>query len=264
MAGNLPVAALGKAAHHARVDGAAAVACTQVRGDTGNEAVVGIGLGGIPHHDTTEAGELGRVVNDGLEVGSRQVSGAGSTGVGRNAKDDLDIRVLGGVLGPLVPLVEVEGSLCAGSGLEVLNAAEVVVELDPDSIEGNSTVQHGVVSSVRVDTLRGGSQKVFLAGVSVHEAANLVAKDVHVRNGGFKVEVKSINNGVAEWTVGRAILVGTEGFPDQLSTSGSGIRAGEASFAVGGTTDGKKNSCSLLLAGFDVGTKRCSVSRYPV
>lgn len=263
MAGNLPVAAFGKAAHHARVHGGAAVAA-QVRGDTGNEAVVGIGLGGIPHHDTTEAGEGGRVVNDGLKVGSRQVSGAGSTSVGRNTKDDLDIRVLGGVLGPLVPLVEVEGSLCVGSGLVVLNTAEVVVELDPDSIEGNSTVQHGVVSSVRVDTLRSGSQEVFLASVGIHKVANLVAEDLHVRNSGLKVKVKSINNGIAEWTVGRAVLVGTESFPDQLSASGGGIRAGEASFAVGGTTNGKKNGLSLVLAGFDVGTTRCNISCYSV
>lgn len=259
LVGNLPVAAVRKAAHHTRVDGGAAVT-GKVGANTVNEACVGISLGSIPHHDTAEAGESGGVINDRLEGGSRQVTRAGSTSVSRDTKNDLDIFVLGGVLGPLVPGVKVEGSLRAGARLEALNTAVVVVELNPDSIKGNNTVKHSIVSSIRVGTLRGGGQEVFLAGIGVHEAAKLVAKDVHVGNSGLEVKVKSINNSITERTRGRVVGGGTEGLPDRLSTSSGGIGAGEAAFAVGGTTDGKKNCFSLFLAGFDVRTIRCMLA----
>lgn len=98
--------------------------------------------------------------------------------------------------------------------------------------------------------------QTYLAGVGIHEGAELVPEGGHVRNSGLKVKVKSINNGVSEGAESRTVRVGTEGLPDQLGTSGSGICRSESSFGVGSTADGKEDGLASCLACLDVGAIR--------
>lgn len=158
---DLPVRTVDKAAHDAG-NSSLAVAAAQVRSDTRNETIVGISLASIPDHDTTKARESSGVLENRLEGRGREVSGSGGTSVTGNTDEDLDVWVGGGVFGPGVPSLEVVVVLGAGSGDVIVDSAVVVVELDPDGVEADGTVEHLVIGSIGVDTLWSGGQEVFL------------------------------------------------------------------------------------------------------
>lgn len=109
---DLDVAAPDNRAHDARS------AAVQSRSDSREETAVSVGLTGVPDHDATEAGEALGVLDDRSQARDRLVAGASRSGPTRNTEVDLHIRVLGDVLGPGVPGVEVEVLLRGGAGSE--------------------------------------------------------------------------------------------------------------------------------------------------
>lgn len=78
---------------------------------------------------------------------------------------------------------------------------------------------------------------------------------------GFEVEVEPIQGGVTEGTKGfGTLLLGAESLPHQLrAVLGSFFRF-EATLAVGGPADGKKNRLSLLLTRLDILAGCCQLS----
>lgn len=156
---NLPVRTVDKAAHDA--GNRTAAAATQVRSNTRDKAVVSISLASVPDHDTAKARESSGIFKNGLKGRGREISSSGSTSVAGNTNKDLDVWVGRGVLGPGVPGFKVV-VLGAGAGNVVVDSAVVVVELDPDGVEADGTVEHLVIGSIGVDTLWGSGQKVLL------------------------------------------------------------------------------------------------------
>ena len=139
-----------------------------------------------------------------------------------------------------------------------LDAAVVVVELHEHGIHRHGTVQHWVVSGVRIRALRCGCQVERLGRIGVHQVAKLVCKGGGVGNCGFKVEVEAVDGGRAEWTErGGARLLGAEGGPDLVGGCDSVVGRAKASFGVGGAADGEENGFTVgLLAGCDIGAGR--------
>lgn len=228
-------------------------AAVQSRPDSVEETAGSVGLAGIPDHDTAEAGEALGVLDNGSKAGGGLEAGAGRSRAARSTDVDLHIRVLGDVLGPVVPGLEVEVRLRGGAGSERLQTAVVVVELHPDGVKGNGAVEHGVVRSIGVGALRRGSQVVLLGRVLVHQRAELVAKGRHVGHRGLEVEIEAINHSVAKRTVDRRVgSHGSKGLPDHVRAGNGGFLTGETTFAVGGASDGEEDSLSQRLARLDV------------
>lgn len=103
---------------------------SQPRLDGRDKPFIRICLRGIPHHNTAKAIEALAVVGDLLEFVRIHVSAACATRVRGRPDDDLCVRVFGRLLRPLIPRVEVEVLLLVGVGLERVQAAEIIVELD--------------------------------------------------------------------------------------------------------------------------------------
>lgn len=156
-------------------------------------------------------------------------------------------------MSPVVPLLEVV--LVGGAlGAISVDTAVVVVELDPDGVNIDRTVEDVLVSLVGVRTLGCSSQEEVLATlVGLNQGPELVGESSHVLDIGLEVEVESVQGRVTEGTksIG-AFLLGTKGLPHQLgAVFGIGLRL-EAAFAVCGATNGEKNCLALFLAGRDV------------
>ena len=219
------------------------------------EASVGVELGHIPHHDTGEAGEVLGVLESSAELVSGDVTGTSGTSAGGDAEQELDVLVGGGVLGPVVPDVEVEGVLGGSSGGVVGGLAPVVVELDHDKVESDR-VEGGVVSRVREDALRSSSEVVLLVttGVGgVHQGAELLGEGVNVVDGVLEVKVETVDDSSAEGTsVNVATSDRSEPFPDVVGLGLSIIGRGEATSSVSGTTNGEGDGLASLLASNDV------------
>jgi hypothetical protein len=159
---------------------------------------------------------------------------------------------------PVVPLLEVV--LIGGAlGAIGVDTAVVVVELDPDGVDIDRTVEDLLVSLVWVRTLWCSSQEEVLTTlVGLNQGPELVSERGHVLDVGLEVKVESIQGSVAEGTksIG-AFLLGTKGLPHQLGTVfGIDLRL-EATLAVCGSTNGEKNCLALLLAGRDVLARSC-------
>lgn len=205
----------------------------QNRLDARDESIVGVCLTRIPHHDTPEARERPGMLDDRGQLIHRQVSRSSSFGVGRHADEDFDILVLGSVLGPVVPCVEIEVVRIR------VDAAVVVVELNPNRVKGNSTVEHFLICCVRERALRRRAQEVLLAGITIHERTKCIRKWNHVKDSALEIEIESINNGITERTEGITVCYGSESLPNQSGTGFRGLGTLEAAFAIGGTADGK-------------------------
>lgn len=186
------------------------------------------------------------MLNDWSQLIHRQVSRSSSPGVSRHADENFDVLVLRSVLCPIVPGIEVEVVRVG------VDAAVVVVELHPNSVKGNSTIEHFLVRRVRERALRSRSQEVLLAGIAVHERAKGVRKRNHVGNSGLKVEVETINNGVTERTEGISVRHGSKSFPNHSGTSFGGLGTLEATFGIGGTADREEDGFTQALALLDI------------
>lgn len=173
------------------------------------EPAVQVELRHVPHHGATEAGELFVELDDGVELARGDVAPAGA-GAGRHAHQDLDVGVLGGLLGPRVPDVEVVGVL-GGVGPEVDHAAPVVVELDHDEVERHRPAQHVVHGRVRVHALRR-RREVHRLARAVHVRPELVGERGEVLRARLEVVVEAVDDGGAEGPVG-CRCVGAEEVP---------------------------------------------------
>jgi hypothetical protein len=159
-------------------------------------------LAHIPDHDASEAGE-GFAVGDYIGKGTATFVASPCSGVSRDAENDFDVRVQGDGFGPVVPGVEVEVVLSAGANGERLQAAVVVIELDPDSVEGNLASKHRSIGCVWIWTLWSGGEVIGLSGRrsgSRHEIAELISKSRHVADGRFEIEIKAIDNRASKRT----------------------------------------------------------------
>lgn len=244
------------------------------------KAIVSIRLGDIPHHDTPEAGKRFAVFNDGFQRLDWDVSGAGCFGVGRNTDYNLGVLVLGVILGPVVPGLEVEGRLGILALDERLNSTEVVVKLNEDSIDRHRTVENVLVCCVRVGALRRSGQKVLFRAVGIRQFAKPVRERRHVFNVGLKIEIKSIHHGISKWPpnlilatddapmsmnggVGAVVVNGgihmrcaslgrAKCLPDQIGPFFGGGLGLESPFAISSTPDGQDDGFALLLAFGDI------------
>lgn len=192
----------------------------------------------IPHHDSAEALELARVFDHIGELVGWNVSGAGGLGTCRDTNDDLDIFVLGDCFGPVIPFLKVV-LRALGIFVKSVDAAEVVIELHPDSIDINGTIQDILVCLIGVRALGGSSQEVLSVGLFFDQRTQLVGEGGHMRDGGLEVEVESIEGNIIKRTLDfRALLDRSEGLPHELCSSLCVILVLEAALAVGRTANG--------------------------
>ena len=129
----------------------------QSLGNSVEEAGVAPNLGHVPHHDAAKAGEGLGIFDDVGQVVARNVTNASSRRSTGDTNENLDVRVLADSLGPVVPGAEVKIVLVAGTELEGVNTAVVVVELHSDNVEGH-VPQKIVVSEIREGALRSRAQ----------------------------------------------------------------------------------------------------------
>jgi hypothetical protein len=200
--------------------------------------------------NTSEASVLLAVGDNVAQNAGSDVAAASSSGAGGHTNQELDVLVGARLLGPVVPGAEVESGLGTGAAGEGVDTAVVVVELDLDEVERDGAVEHVVVSHIRVDALGRGGEVVGAVG-GVHQAAQLLAKGRHVHGGRLKVEIETVNHGIAERPV-RGTSGGTEEVPHILGGRLGLIAGAESTLAVGGTSNREKDGLPLLLAGGDV------------
>lgn len=88
-----------------------------------------------------------------------------------------------------------------------------------------------------------------------HEGSELVGESWHVGDGGFEVEVETIDDGGAEGARDAGVGDGPEDLPD-VGSSGLGSGGGaEATFGVSGSAYAEKDGLAVGgLAGLDVGS----------
>lgn len=143
---------------------------------------------------------------------------------------------------------------------ERVDAAVVVVELDPDDVEKHGSVQHVIVGYIWIWTLWCRGQVVFLTSggsTGIHEFAELAGEWGHVLSRGLEVEVKAVNYSRSKRAEGRRTgLLWTEDGPYVIrGGDGSGGRA-ETALSVRGATDGEKNAFTVcLLTSDDIRTE---------
>ena len=215
------------------------------------ESIVVPDLRHVPDHGTAEAVELLAPLKDGSKLLSADVSRARGAGVTRSADEDLDVGV-GAGLRPVVPLLEVVVGLLLGAGLEGRDAAEVVVELNHDEVEGYVAVQHLSHGRVGVRALRGRRQVVLLARVGRHVLPEALGERQQVAGRRLEVEVEAVDHRLTEGPVllGR---VGAEQVPDGVSTLLGRRLVREPGLGVGRATQGEQDGLLVfVLAGLNV------------
>ena len=227
------------------------------------EASVGIKLRHIPHHHSAEGGEVLAVGDGGLQVGTGGVT-ASSTAIGGDTEEQFYVGVLGSGLGPVVPDIHVEGILGRSAGLEVVDTTPVVVELDQEEVERDSASQSRTIAGIRVNAL-GSSGEIHLGSRSIHQGAKLGTKGSNVAHGAFEVEIKTIDNSVAEGSVNARASFGTK-HVEHVGRSSFGIgSAAPSSLSVGGTSERQQDGLAVLgLAFFDVSLKLRAVKNVSV
>ena len=177
------------------------------------EALIRVYLRNIPEHSPAKAIKRLRILDNLLQLVSANIARVSTSLIARGANKHLRILILRRLARPLVPGVKVEVGLVFGGGLEGLQTAGVVVELDEDRVDGHRSVQDVFVCGVGIGALRGGCQIDPLGAVGVGELAQSACERRHVLRGGFEVEVEAVDRRVSEGSedlaVGCAVVVGT-------------------------------------------------------
>lgn len=83
--------------------------------------------------------------------------------------------------------------------------------IEIDLVHASSPVQHTVICSIRIGTLRCGSEVVLLRLVGVHQASQLSGEGVEVLHRRLQVQIESIDDSVMERSVSLSLSTRVSG-----------------------------------------------------